>query len=51
VLLKTVTRLLVFPGSFKFWRRNIENHYAKAISKRALNRIRDAMAISEAITF
>lgn len=49
--LKNLTRLFVFPGSFWFWRRNVENHYGKALSKRALSRMRDAIEIIEAITF
>lgn len=39
LLLKTLTRVCVFPGSFSCWRRNVETHYGKLIARRTLNRI------------
>jgi hypothetical protein len=49
--LKFLIRLLVFPGSFSFWRKNVENNYAKAFAKRALIRIQEAINLIDAIAY
>lgn len=50
-LLKNVTRLCVFPGSFSYWRRNVETHYAKMMARRCTNRFRDLTSIIESIIY
>ena len=50
-LLRLLARMLVFPGSFKFWRRNNEIHYNKAMAKRAKNRCDDLAKLVESINF
>ncbi|KAM3127781.1 hypothetical protein pb186bvf_020110 [Paramecium bursaria] len=49
VLLKNITRLFVFPGSFWFWRRNMERIYSKRIASRLNNRVSDAIEILECL--
>jgi hypothetical protein len=49
--MKNVTRLCVFPGSFSYWRRNVESHYGKMLARRGTNRVRDLTVIVEAIIY
>lgn len=39
LFMKTVIRLLIFPGSFSLWRRNLESHFCKEMSSQLSNRI------------
>jgi hypothetical protein len=44
-VLKLISRLCVFPGSFRFWRRNVEVTYGRLMAKRALLRLQDLRTI------
>ena len=45
--LATAVQLLVFPGSFRFWRRSLESHFCREMTEQLFHRIRDMQTALE----